>query len=240
MSGAVGSPSAEGRDPLLQRDKGKRKRGWGSIGLYLDKRKNHGLGQRKIQSLTEGLSQDWGQLPGSCTWGGEELVWARWLGQGHSLQQEKVIPSLECCGTGQSLPAFTSQRPHIGWCRVALLQYRGVQSESLNPSQVPGHGNKQSETNHLVCAHNSDDGLNRVVWDSRSMEEGLECCHFSPHHHQSGVSGIGLDSVAHSGSGTCLQPNLSCMWQLHIYWSRIDADEPDESSSRPVLLDCLV
>ena len=29
----------DGRDPLQQRDKGKRKRGWGSVGLYLDKRK---------------------------------------------------------------------------------------------------------------------------------------------------------------------------------------------------------
>ena len=29
----------EGRDPLLQRDKGKRTSGWGNIGLYLDKRK---------------------------------------------------------------------------------------------------------------------------------------------------------------------------------------------------------
>ena len=35
----TGSRGTEGRDPLLWRDKGKRKRGWGSIGLYLDKRK---------------------------------------------------------------------------------------------------------------------------------------------------------------------------------------------------------
>ena len=35
----MGSRGTEGRDPLLQEDKGKRKRGWGSVGLYLDKRK---------------------------------------------------------------------------------------------------------------------------------------------------------------------------------------------------------
>ena len=35
----MGSRGTEGRDPLLQKDKGKRKRGWGNVGLYLDKRK---------------------------------------------------------------------------------------------------------------------------------------------------------------------------------------------------------
>ena len=44
----------EGKDPLLLRDKRKRKSVWGSVGLYLDKRKNLGLGQRGIPSLTAG------------------------------------------------------------------------------------------------------------------------------------------------------------------------------------------
>ena len=35
----MGQVGTEGRNPLLGRDKGKRKSGWGSIGLYLDKRK---------------------------------------------------------------------------------------------------------------------------------------------------------------------------------------------------------
>ena len=35
----MGHIGTDGRDSLLQRDKGKRKRGWGSVGLYLDKRK---------------------------------------------------------------------------------------------------------------------------------------------------------------------------------------------------------
>ena len=35
----MGCIGMEGRDPLLQRDKGKRKSVWGSVGLYLDKRK---------------------------------------------------------------------------------------------------------------------------------------------------------------------------------------------------------
>ena len=34
----TGRVGTEGRDPLLPRDKGKRKNGWGSVGLYLDKR----------------------------------------------------------------------------------------------------------------------------------------------------------------------------------------------------------
>ena len=36
----------EGKDPLLPRDKGKRKNILGSVGLYLDKRKNIGLTER--------------------------------------------------------------------------------------------------------------------------------------------------------------------------------------------------
>ena len=35
----MGCVSMEGRDPLLQRDKGKRKSIWRSLRLYLDKRK---------------------------------------------------------------------------------------------------------------------------------------------------------------------------------------------------------
>ena len=59
----MGHVDTEGRDPLLQRDKGKRKRGWGSV----EQEKNLGLG--RIQSLTVGLSLDWGRLPCSLTWG---------------------------------------------------------------------------------------------------------------------------------------------------------------------------
>ena len=56
----------EGRDPLLRRDKGKRKGGWGSVGLYLDKEKT------RDQPLTAGLSLDWDGLLCSRTWGGRE------------------------------------------------------------------------------------------------------------------------------------------------------------------------
>ena len=38
----TGHIGMEGRDPLLLRDKRKRKSNWGSLGLYLDKRKNLG------------------------------------------------------------------------------------------------------------------------------------------------------------------------------------------------------
>ena len=34
----MGHAGTEGRDPLLWRDKGKRKRVWGSLRLYVDKR----------------------------------------------------------------------------------------------------------------------------------------------------------------------------------------------------------
>ena len=35
----MGSIDMEGRNPLLQRNKGKRKSSWKSVGLYLDNRK---------------------------------------------------------------------------------------------------------------------------------------------------------------------------------------------------------
>ena len=43
----------EGRDPLLRRDKGKRKRGWGSVGLYLDKRKTTDLDKDPMSNCQE-------------------------------------------------------------------------------------------------------------------------------------------------------------------------------------------
>ena len=43
----MGSIGMEGRDPLLQRDKRKRKIGNGSVGLYLDKRKTMDPGNQK-------------------------------------------------------------------------------------------------------------------------------------------------------------------------------------------------
>ena len=42
----MGCIGMEGRDLLLLRDKGKRKNILGSVGLYLDKRKNIGLTER--------------------------------------------------------------------------------------------------------------------------------------------------------------------------------------------------
>ena len=42
----------------------------------------------------------------------------------------------------------------------------------------------------LLHPWHSEDGSNRVVWDTRSVEERLGCRHFSPHHHQGGSSGI--------------------------------------------------
>ena len=50
----MGHVGIEERDPLLLRDKGKRKSGWGGIGLYLDKRKKHQAGQRGIPPRTAG------------------------------------------------------------------------------------------------------------------------------------------------------------------------------------------
>ena len=50
----MGHVDMEGRDPLILRDKGKGMSGWGNVGLYLDKRKNLGLGQRGFPSLTAG------------------------------------------------------------------------------------------------------------------------------------------------------------------------------------------
>ena len=39
----------------------------------------------------------------------------------------------------------------------------------------------------------------------------------------------------------CLQQTMPfCAWQLHIYWNRTDAEDPDGPSSRSALLRCLV
>ena len=64
MSGGEGSPSAE-----TQREEKQR---LGKHRTVSGQEKNHGLGWRKIQSLTEGLSHNWGQLSGSHTWGGRD------------------------------------------------------------------------------------------------------------------------------------------------------------------------
>ena len=140
-----GSPSAE-----RQREEKER---LGKHRTVSGQEKNHGPGRRKIQSLNEGLSLRLGPgcpdgAPGKE--GSQPLAW--WLGQGCSPQLEKVIPSLVCCGIGQSLPTSTSWGLYIGRCAAALPQYRGAQSRSLNRNQEPGHGSRQSGTNCLICA----------------------------------------------------------------------------------------
>ena len=94
----MGRVDMEGRDSLLWRDKGKRKRGCGNVGLYLYKRKTTDPGRRNIQSLTAGLSPDWGHLP-SCAPGEEgsqpraqvtSSVVQSAVGEGNPLPQ--------CCG----------------------------------------------------------------------------------------------------------------------------------------------
>ena len=63
----------EGRDLFLWRDKRKRKRGCGNVGLYLDKRKTMDQEHKKwrrnqflTQSRGVGLSPDWYQPPCAC------------------------------------------------------------------------------------------------------------------------------------------------------------------------------
>ena len=46
----MGGVGTNGRDPLLWREKRKGKRGWGSIGLYLDKRKTMELDKDTISN----------------------------------------------------------------------------------------------------------------------------------------------------------------------------------------------
>ena len=137
MNGREGSPSV---------DKGKRKSGWGSIGLYLDKRKtSEQHGERSNLQLRGFLWTGAGCPVGAPGEEGRQPQ-ARCLGRGRS-PQKKVIPSLECCGTGES-----QQGPQIWRHGEALPQYQGAQSGSLNPSQALGHGSQWNETNCLVCA----------------------------------------------------------------------------------------
>ena len=62
MNEGEGSPSVE-----RQREEKER---LGKHRTVTGQEKNHRPGRRKIQSLTEGLSPDWGQMPRSHTWGG--------------------------------------------------------------------------------------------------------------------------------------------------------------------------
>ena len=63
---------------LLQRDKGKRKNGWESVGLYEVREKNLRLGLREILSLTMQLSSDWGWLPVHATGKERNQPWVQW------------------------------------------------------------------------------------------------------------------------------------------------------------------
>ena len=71
----MGGKGTEGKDLLLWGDKRKRKRGCGSVGLYLDKRKTRKRKKwRKNQFLTQSrvarLSSDWGLQLYTCAWRG--------------------------------------------------------------------------------------------------------------------------------------------------------------------------
>ena len=117
----MGHIGTEGKDPLLWRDKGKRKSSWGSVGLYLDKRKNLGLGWRGIPSLTVGLSLDWGWLPCSRTWGGGDPHLCLVVGQGHSPQLEKLSPSPKVLWH-RTKPAGTTYLEALGGASPVLVR----------------------------------------------------------------------------------------------------------------------
>ena len=81
------------------------------------------------------------------------------------------------------------------WHRVALPWHWGAQNA---PVKILGfkcqpstrEARESAERDKPPCSHlqHCEDGLNRVVWDTKSREERLGCRHFSPHHQQGGDS----------------------------------------------------
>ena len=132
---------------------------------------------------------------------------------GHSLKWEKAIPSLECCGKKvydrskdktacacQPEAIYQVERhfPETRVYGVGTLKTSGFKSQlSAREARESSEQDKPPRS----CPRHSEDGSNRVVWDTWSMEERLACCHSSPHHQQGGVSGKG--SRARSGGGSC-------------------------------------
>ena len=73
----MGHVGTEGRIPFCRETNGGES-SWGSIGGLSGQEKNLQLGQRRIPSLTAGLSLDWGWLPCSHTWGVGNHLWVQW------------------------------------------------------------------------------------------------------------------------------------------------------------------
>ena len=94
----------EGRDPLLQRDKGKRK-------SSREVQDCIWTGERPRTETESDPISDFGAFfglepaPYSRTWRGGEPVLGAVVGRGLSSQLEKVVPSLEGCTIVQNLPA---------------------------------------------------------------------------------------------------------------------------------------
>ena len=76
-----GHVGMEGRDPLLRRDKGKRKQ-LGKCRTISGQEKDLGLRLRGIQSLTAGLSSDWSPLPVYAPGEDRRQPWVWWQVRG--------------------------------------------------------------------------------------------------------------------------------------------------------------
>ena len=93
-----------GRDPLLWRDKRKRKRGCGRVGLYLDKRKIMDWGMEKNGERTNfylilglrGFLRTGASHPVCVP--GEEGSQPRAQAASSEVQSERAVPSFECGG----------------------------------------------------------------------------------------------------------------------------------------------
>ena len=132
---------------------------------------------------------------------GEEPPLAWWQGQGHSPPKEKVIPSLECCGTGQSLPAPASQGPHIGW-HGSHSPSTCARRENLNPSQAPGTRVRGARQSASFAPWHSEHSSNRVAWDTSPWRRDWGVAIFLPISTE--VRLQGTVNRAHGGGGTCL------------------------------------
>ena len=108
----------EGKDPPSAERQSEKKEWLGKCRTVSGQEKDLGLRLRGIQSLTTGLSLDWGWLPVHVP--GEPALRAV-VGRRLSPQLKKIVPFLEGCEIAQNLPA--SATPGCsGWAEGSVCR----------------------------------------------------------------------------------------------------------------------
>ena len=114
----------------------------------------------------------------------------------------------------------SSTTPGLRQAEQDPLRYWG-----LNPSRGPGRHRRlwSGQTSPFMPAQCYEDCLYGVVCDTGCREERLGCCHFSPHHRQSGSSRN--RTAGPQWRWDLLHQTMPfCAWQLCIYWSETDTE----------------